>query len=283
MTSSPGTVDRVPTPALLAVVGAVAGWAVSRMTFAFTGAFDCGGGPVGPPPLVPSVWLVLSTAVICTGIGFLVRRHHRTAGWRLPAFGYTVAGGMLNGMVVGMVVAGPVGAIFGGFTGLLFSLPFVPPMLLMVWSTQAIGSARRGSLVDRAQRRTPWLVLATLCAVAVAFVTADHYLWALGAGAVPGILVNLVDFHTSRQLAAYQQSLRTMQPVENQIASIDLGLGDSLHAEMAAAATPFRSVDRPVVVIRGDIKAAKAAFDHAHLIDASMLLLLVVVLAAFML
>ena len=141
--------------------------------------------------------------------------------------------------------------------------------------------------MDEADRRGPWVVVAT--ALALASPLAGHGAWGLYDGyptsaiGTPemsmalGLLalatlaaVLVIDVVAAEQARRARFAVFTMRPVADGQEPIcedvqDLGLGAEAHEEVADAGSAYRTSGRPVRVILGDAEVSWAALRRASL------------------
>ena len=255
----------------MAILGAVGGWLTGEV-------------------FSPYIWhvgethvrlaLVASTTIVCLVLGFALRAkidHRLWPGW--VTFGVLVAG-FVNSMFIAMWIgrhdlygscdihideerwpfaAGCVAATVG---------VFLVAVLLVVWSMRNVGRARRRSLVERVAERTPWRTLAVLCGVAARFCGSTPLSYSfVFTSATVAVTCLLLD------LSAYWKLRRTLArplvplPEQAQPATVDLGVGDELHAELQPSGGPFRRVDVPIFVLRGQALPALRALWRSLFVD----------------
>ena|GEM_PF-2487103 len=261
----PGVVDRVPLPSLLAILGGTGGWLTSHVIGSQSGNE---GRPLG-------LMLTICTAGVSFFLGMVLRRTHRAQLWGLLVGLSVIAAGVVNGSAMGVLIGGPEGVVFGALFGGYCSFAFLMPILLVVGSTRSFGEARRGSVVDQAIRRAPWRTLAAVISVAglaggIQIRTpATFMLTATGAAVVISCLVlDLRSYYVLRTIMRRLPTMRSLRSDELRgSATVELGLGDALRAEMWSSATPFRDGEVPTFVVRGDEAAAERVLWRLLVVD----------------
>ena len=243
----------------MAILGAVGGWYTARI-------FDSHDHGL-------SVALTLCTALVSLALGLVLRRTHRAPVWPLLVGLAVLAAGAVNGAVLALMFAGARAFLFGGLFGGYCSLAFLIPVLLVVGSTRSFGQAQRGSLVDMVVRRAPWRMLAllvTVCGAIFAKHRFDSFVL-IGASALVTVLCLWLDLGTYAKLGAVLRRLPKMRPLRADelrgAATVELGLGESLHAEMWSSAAPFREGEVPTFVVRGDGARARRALRRVLVVD----------------
>jgi len=253
-----------PLWALLAVLCAVAGWLVATALGPL--APGIAPGTAGGASAASLAAATLATALVGAALGAFLSRRKRSDSW----FGSLIVGTLIacgiDGVILGLAVAGVEGAVSGMVLGTCLALPLLPAVVCITRCWDSIGDARRNSLVDWAQRRAPWSVLAAFSVVGTTLAAPPHAELLLLAGAMVVAVHTLLDVVARRRLALFRR--RTLRPTNGHIPTVDLGLGDELQAELAPPLTPFRSREEPAWVLQGNLAAATEAVERALSVDA---------------
>lgn len=242
-------------------------------------------------------------------LGWLLGRHARTR----DALGATrlsilhlgclvVGAGIWTGGGVGLMeTATSWGTLTGALNGGLSAIAFIPVCALVLAAAHRAERARHGSIVAGADRRAVWGILATGLAVMTLLgaleVPAMHWalmnffprvspglVMAVAAGALLlGILVA-----DARALSRVDRiglaELSACEPEEvhhdDGVPTVDLGLGDGMHAQLRRAQSAYRGRARALGMLLGSVDEARRALRRALLRGAAGLAVAVAVLAA---
>ena len=190
-------------------------------------------------------------------LGGFVAHHERTRGHvsATRLFCLTTFAGCINGALLIVPFVFPIGSLVGAIVGLFFAVPFVPAFMLVLHWARETGSAREGSLVDRAQRRGPLsaaaasIALATLFALVGRWQAADLAVLracAAFAAAVAAIVVVLDVFAHAVARRAAHAHVQATGPLH-----LELGVGDDVTIEQPPA-IPYRAPSTQLRICGGD-------------------------------
>ena len=188
-----------------------------------------------------------------------------------------VAAVLATGTVTGALIGGwfaldrvPIGA--GG--GLLCATASVPVVLAVVAAARRAQRARLGTLVASSDRRAVWGILATALAPTTLEALPDWWsvpplgAVAIALGACGVVAVVLADdaraFRRAHAILEGLQAHDDSTPAPDEVAPIDLGLGDDLGAHLARAGTAYRDRARAIDLVRGDPARVRAAMARAR-------------------
>jgi hypothetical protein len=279
--------DSEPSPVSLTWPFALAGLAGGWLSADCARPHD--GGPIRG-------LLIGVTPIVAALLGhFMTARVHggplRTT---LLTVGSVLVAGTLNGALIGLFVGGALGLVFGGVFGVFFAFPFLPPLVASALFARRVGRARRGSAVDRADRRAVWVPVILGAALAVLIPVEgifgrfqDRFELVLPAAAFGALLAFLLfDAMALAQVRAGRIEgllgfVRTRagegaRPFELEaVKVVDAGLGDQDERveERAPAASAYRDRERILRVFCGDLFAAQQALAWASVLDLSAALL----------
>ncbi|UQA63146.1 hypothetical protein [Polyangium aurulentum] len=276
MASTSSTPDRPHLALPYAVLGAAGGWMIAD--FFRVGALQVDAG------LRPALLAV--TPLFALVLGLFI---HPTTRWprRAPAFlaagASVLTAGLAAGGLVGVLVWSRWGVGEGAASGFWCAAAFLPAFAMILAAVRRVGRARRGSLVDRADRRAVWLAVAT--AVALGTLAALPDWTAFPTGIRPSLEVSrtlgLVAVAAIAALAIgdaaglvrawlASRDVRAMRPCAPDDPSlvwarryVDLGLGDEARASVLSAAGFYREHDKVLSVVRGDPSASRRALAGA--------------------
>jgi hypothetical protein len=175
-----------------------------------------------------------------------------------------------------------------GALAMILAVAMLVPLVVV---TVSPGRARRGSLVDGADRRRPWLIaIATtlfaslLRAVDASTPTVRAVMLVAGAAIAVALSVDVRARLRLRRGLAGAERLRERTPdsppIDAATAIYDFGLGDEEQEELAPPAAIYRERERVVRVVRGSRAAAEQALLHWIAFDVAILLPTLLTLAA---
>jgi hypothetical protein len=175
-----------------------------------------------------------------------------------------------------------------GIFATLLSLAMLAPLSVV---TKNPGRARRGSIVDGADRRRPWLIAlgTTLFVLLLRAIdgpepTARTAMLVAGGGMLWLLSLDArALFRLGRGLAGAERlRVRTADspPIDAGTTIYDFGLGDDELEELAPAAAMYRERERVVRVVRGSQATARRAMLHGVVFDVAVALPTVLTLAA---
>ncbi|MFO0556023.1 MAG: hypothetical protein U0271_47030 [Polyangiaceae bacterium] len=179
----------------------------------------------------------------------------------------TLVAGVLISFAVTTLLRGPRKTDLAIINGVATALAFLPVFGALTALGHRVGRARAGSLVDEADARGPWLVVALAIAIAQFPVMGNARVmnWSPDVSLAIGVLsigvlavVFLSDLVTAiriRRAAAGLEHMveRDFSPTEIPENLVDLGLGNEEHVELAPAGSVYRGSARPLRVLRGSV------------------------------
>jgi hypothetical protein len=184
--------------------------------------------------------------------------------------------GALTGGIVGALAKSPADGIVLGVVCALASLPL---WTVVLGAAMRAERARQGSLVAETDRREVWTMLVAVASFATLAELADGPAWsaldlpfpvvalAVAAAAVPiTVMLHLRDRRTRAALAVEVRDLRDREvqgAAPPELPTLDLGLGDDLHARVAAGANAYRDHEREVALVIGSPEDARRAVTWA--------------------
>jgi hypothetical protein len=191
-----------------------------------------------------------------------------------------VPAGAITGALVPVIAFGSRGdPLAAASLGVLCALAFYPVGALVLRAATRAERGRLGSWIAASDRRAVWAILGTTLAVASLLGAADRTAAMDGAptvpwlppaiaavGAVACVVAALADAVLLRRLGALSGRDEHMTEVDENIrgadmrsaATLDLGLGTEMRAEMAPGAHAYRARDRALSVLVGNVALARA-------------------------
>jgi hypothetical protein len=222
---------------------------------------------------VAPVALAVGSA-LCLSVAAVVSELRRAAGHPRGTLLLTVpVAGAVGAAIWGAVTEGPLGALAAALVGAMYTLVLAPALALCALSARRVESARPGSVIARAHRRSAYRVAFALAAPATLLslpkgIPAIPPLLAFplhGALACAAALVALsaADVLSLRRLRALEPKARGLEPSspEDEVArgAVDFGRGDERWGSLQGGGPGYRDAPKRRVVARGDHAAARRA------------------------
>jgi hypothetical protein len=219
--------------------------------------------------LVPSAGALLGLVLSARSV---VR--HRWATWAIAVCGTLCLGAIIGQASSPFGLSHLDGDAFAAGAGT--SLAFLPVVVTMTSLARRVGRARAGSLLDEADRRAPWIVVATGVAIGHVLVSSGaagtiyrthSYEVSVGLGqlsvAALAVMFGLDLWGAAaavRALRGYRNLRRRGAGAETTCDDVvDLGIGDDENVELAASGSAYRTNERPARIVRGSPAESLAA------------------------
>jgi hypothetical protein len=170
--------------------------------------------------------------------------------------GSTMIAGCVNGALLLLPMQFPAGCLAGVIAGLMFSIPFMPTLLLVARWGDDVGFALRGSLVDRAYRRSPIAAAALVIALSTLFLFIGQWgetalLTFRVAFALAFATLALVVLADLRARAVASKAAR-LQSTATAPMGLELGVGDDVTIDAASLSLAYRGVAPKIRICGGD-------------------------------
>jgi hypothetical protein len=194
--------------------------------------------------------------------------------------GAVLLAGTATGAISGLILEEHTAGILpSAVMGLCCTVAFVPVCLAVLAAARRAQRARLGSIVAASDRRAVWAILATTLVMVAAGAVLEWPAAAAGdvTDPIPALLIVLgAEVVVGCALLADVRALRTakdaMAPgltesgaaaIDPGAATLDLGLGEGVLAELVRSASAYRGRDRAVALVQGSPDQALDALSRA--------------------